>query len=385
MPAHDLTEALRSEAIRLGFCHVGVCGAVEPPGFGRLEEWLQAGYGGQMHYLADRLDSYRHPEHVLAGAKSLMVLATDYCSVDPEAIRGGEGRLARYAWGLDYHDVLHERLNCLAEFHRKLTPGAQVRGVVDTAPLMEREFAVLAGVGWIGKNTLLLTRERGSWLFLSVLLTTVELEYNKPFPTNHCGTCRACVDACPTGALVAPRILDARRCISYLTIELRGLPPSDLREASGDWLFGCDICQDVCPWNRRRSRQANRDSGNEQFLPFGGETFLDLIRLFSLDDEGFRSRFRKTPLWRAKRRGLLRNGALILGCQRPPGAVTALVRGLNDREPLVRASCAWALGRIGDVPSAAGLRERLALEADADVCDEIRRALGLEGSVTGEQ
>ena len=380
MSDHDLTEALRTEAARLGFCHVGVCDAVEPPGFGRLQEWLRAGYGGQMHYLADRLDAYRHPRHVLDGTRSLLVLATDYMNAEPKPCNGGRGRISRYAWGLDYHDVLRERLNQLTDFHRNLTPDVQVRGVVDTAPLMEREFAVLSGLGWIGKNTLLLTRERGSWLFLSVLLTTAELECDAPFVADHCGTCRACIDACPTGALVGPYVLDARRCISYLTIELRDLPPPDLREGLGDWLFGCDICQDVCPWNRRRSGKSDFGEGNHEFLPMDGETSVDLIALFSLDDEGFRSRFLRTPLWRAKRRGLLRNGALILGTRRPAGATKALVRGLNDQEPLVRGACAWALGRIGDAGSAAGMRERLAIEEDMDVCREIRRALGLEGS-----
>ncbi len=304
-----------------------------------------------------------------------MVLATDYHNVEPQGVLGGHGRIARYAWGLDYHDVLRERLKHLVDLHRSLDPANQVRGVVDTAPLMEREFAVLAGLGWIGKNTLLLTREHGSWLFLSVLLTTAVLEADEPFRANHCGACRACIDACPTGALVEPFVLDARRCISYLTIELRDLASMDLREAAGQWLFGCDVCQDVCPWNRRKGHTPPAGQAQREFLPFAGETSLDLIGLFRLDDERFRTRFRRTPLWRAKRRGLLRNAALILGARRFPGAVKTLIGGLCDQEPLVRGACAWALGRIPDTSSAHALRERLRIEGDAGVRGEICRAI----------
>lgn len=374
MPNHELTNALRSEAARLGFCVAGACRAVKAPGYERLQQWLQAGYAGEMRYLADREDAYRHPNHVLDGARSLLVLATDYRSIEPKPNDRGSGRISRYAWGLDYHDVIRERLRQLADFHRHLAPDAQVRGVVDTAPLMEREFAVLAGLGWIGKNTLLLTRERGSWLFLSVLLTTVELEYDVPFPANHCGTCRACIDACPTEALVQPYVLDARRCISYLTIELRGMPLSDQRQDSGEWLFGCDICQEVCPWNQRRREDA--PGKDEEYLPIGGETTLNLAALFELNEEGFRKRFRRTALWRAKRRGLLRNAAFVLGNLRPARAEKALTLGLNDREPLVRSACAWALGQIGNPSGLEQLRQRLALEGEAGVREELRAAIG---------
>ncbi len=375
-PNHLLTESLRSEAKRLGFCHVGVCDAVAPPGFERLRQWLEAGYAGQMHYLAERLDAYRHPDHVLEGARSLLVLATDYLNVDPEGDTENHGKISRYAWGLDYHDVLWDRLNTLAEFHRGLAPEAQVRGVVDTAPIMEREFAVLAGLGWIGKNTLLLTRDRGSWLFLSVLLTTEELVPNAPFASDHCGTCRACIDACPTGALVEPYVLDARRCISYLTIELRDPVPVELREPTDDWLFGCDICQEVCPWNRKRHKQATDPESNPEFRPLEGLPSLDLLELFQWDDAAFRNRFRKTPLWRAKRRGLLRNAAIILGNHASPDATEALLKGLADVEPLVREASAWALGRIGDHRSLAALRSQRKVEEDPTVCETIRRVLG---------
>ena len=374
MTSHELTEALRTEALRLGFCDAGACPAVEPPGFARFQDWLEAGYAGEMHYLENRLDAYRHPRHVLEGARSLLVLATDYHNVTPKEAASGKGTVSRYAWGRDYHDVLRQRLNRLADFHLRMTPDARVRGVVDTAPLLEREFAVLAGLGWIGKNTLLLTRERGSWLFLSVLLTTEELEYDAPFGTNHCGTCRACLDACPTGALIEPYVLDARRCISYLTIELKNLPPTDLRGVAKEWVFGCDVCQDVCPWNRQPKVDVRNTLGNEEFRPIDDETSLDLIRLFNMREVEFRDRFRKTPLWRAKRRGLLRNAALILANQRPAGALEALVRGLDDEEPLVRLACAWAMAQFDSPDCSKRLQERLAIEDDPDVSQGIREA-----------
>jgi epoxyqueuosine reductase len=329
-----------------------------------------------MNYLANRLDAYRHPSHVLDGVRSLLVLATDYRNADPKWNDDRGGRVSRYAWGSDYHDLIRKRLNALGDFHRSLTPGADVRGVVDTAPLMEREFAVLAGLGWIGKNTLLLTRQRGSWLFLSVLLTTAELAYDEPFRADHCGKCRACVDACPTGALVEPYVLDARRCLSYLTIELRDMPPPGLRQAMREWLFGCDVCQDVCPWNRPRNLEPVDIDANQDLLPIDGETSIDLARLFDLDDAAFRTRFRKTPLWRAKRRGLLRNAALVLGNRRPPHAAKPLLRGLHDAEPLVRLACAWALGQIQDPSTLAQLQRRLQIEENSEVREEIRRAVG---------
>ena len=205
-----------------------------------------------------------------------------------------------------------------------------VRAVVDTAPLLEREYAQLAGLGWIGKNTLLLNKQSGSWFFLCALLTDVELEYDRPHAADHCGTCRACLDACPTGAFVDAYVLDARRCISYLTIESRQPIPTTLRAGIGDWVFGCDICQEVCPWNRDAPV-----ADEPEFQPLAGGTDLELSELFWLDDAEFRVRFRHTPLWRPKRRGLLRNAAIVLGNQVAPEAIPALARGLNDEESLV--------------------------------------------------
>ncbi|REK15869.1 MAG: tRNA epoxyqueuosine(34) reductase QueG [Planctomycetota bacterium] len=370
MDKADLTAALKTESQRQGFDLAGVCPAAAPPGLDRFGQWLAADYAGTMDYLANRKAAYRHPRSVLDGVRSLLVLAFPYRTVEPDASQPTQGRVSRYAWGQDYHDVVRERLRGLGEFLAARSPEALWRGVVDTAPLLEREFAQLAGLGWIGKNTLLLNQRSGSWFFLAALLTDAELDYDQPHPTDHCGTCRACLDACPTEAFVEPYVLDARRCISYLTIELREQIPRDLRTAMGDWLFGCDVCQDVCPWNHRVG-----PCGEEAFEPRAGTTNLDLVGLFALDELAFRQRFRHTPLWRPRRRGLLRNAAIVLGNQRPVEGIEALERGLRDDESLVRGACAWALGRYDSATARAALVARSKVESDPGVRAEIELAL----------
>ena len=198
----DLTTQLKAEAQRLGFDLSGATAAVEPPRIGAFQQWLADGFAGQMEYISRRAAAYRRPKHVLDGTRSLLMLAVAYRTEEPAELAAGQGQIARYAWGTDYHDLIRERLHALADFHRELTPGAAVRGVVDTAPLLEREFAELAGLGWVGKNTLLLNRQLGSWFLLAALLTSETLVYDEPVTTGHCGTCRACIDACPTGAIV---------------------------------------------------------------------------------------------------------------------------------------------------------------------------------------
>jgi epoxyqueuosine reductase len=376
VPTAELTQQLKDEAHRLGFELAGVCPAVAPPSRHRLREWLAAGYAGAMHYFSDRLEAYDDPRRVLDGTRSLLVLGMNYRTAPPASATPGTGRVACYAWGpQDYHDVIHARLRQLADFLRSRVPDAAVRGVVDTAPLLERDFGQLAGLGWIGKNTLLINRQWGSWFFLAVLLTDQELVCDAPHEANHCGNCRACLDACPTGAFPEPYVLDARRCLSYLTIEHRGPAPADLRPRTGDWLFGCDVCQDVCPWNRRTPA-----SSEPVFVPNADMNPVDLCGLFYLTDAEFRARFRHTPLWRPKRRGLLRNAALVLGSQLTAGAaddsvVTALTRALDDAELLVREACAWALGRHKTSETRAALRERLLQEPEECVRQAIRAAL----------
>ena len=371
MSADVLTDQLKQEARRLGFDLVGVCPAVSPAGIRRLGDWIDAGYAGQMHYLPNRIDAYQHPRHVLDGVRSMVMLGMHYRTADPLPPTPGKGRISRYAWGdADYHDVIHQRLGQLREFLVQRSPGASARGVVDTAPLLEREFAVLAGLGWIGKNTMLINRQAGSWFFLSALLTDQELTCDSAHETDHCGTCRACLDACPTDAFPRAGVLDATKCISYLTIELRDSIPANLRDAMGDWLFGCDICQDVCPWNRHAPI-----SHEPLFAPAAEANPVALAELFEMTHEAFRRRFRRTPLWRSKRRGILRNAAIVLGNGRTAEAIGPLIRGLEDTEPLVRGACAWALGRLQNARAREALNRQLAQEADKLVREEIEQAL----------
>ncbi|MCC9604499.1 tRNA epoxyqueuosine(34) reductase QueG [Blastopirellula sp. JC732] len=362
---------MKEAARRLGFLHVGVCPAVTPTGIDAFRDWLAAGYAGEMQYLADRADAYADPSRVLEGARSIVMLTLPYRTETPRPTAAGQGRVSRYAWGeVDYHDLIHDKLKALKREFQQLTGDADARGVVDTAPLLERDFAQLAGLGWIGKNTLLLNKHAGSLFFLAALLTNVELEYDEPHNASHCGTCTACLDVCPTSAFPAPHVLDATRCISYLTIELRGPIPRDLREGMGEWVFGCDLCQDVCPWNRKAPH-----SEEKQFLPQRGNNPLDLIELFDLDDEAFKQRFRKSPIWRPRRRGLLRNAAIALGNRPTPEAVPALIKGLNDEEPLIRGAAAWALSKYGCAKSLMALQARILTEKDTDVQEEIHLAL----------
>ena len=366
-----LSQSLKQEATRLGFQYAGICPAVAPTGFDRFQQWLEAGYAGQMHYLPERSQAYEHPNNVLDGVRSVVMLAMVYRTETPEPITDGAGRVACYAWGSeDYHDLIHSRLKQLVQHVKTQVPTAMVRGVVDTAPLLEREFAQMAGLGWIGKNTLLLNKEAGSWFFLAALLTDQQLDYDAPSEVDHCGTCRACLDACPTDAFPQPYVLDATRCISYLTIELRDPIPAELRPGIGEWVFGCDICQDVCPWNHKGPL-----SIEPSLQPKEPMNPLQLQELFQLDDDGFRARFRRSPLWRSKRRGILRNAAIVLGNQRHPSSCDSLSLGLADEEPLVRGASAWALGQLANPLAVESLAARLPLEDDPLVTSEIEQAL----------
>jgi len=371
MEPAEISRLLKTRAQELGFALCGICPAVTPPGVGRLNEWLAAGYAGQMHYLADRREAYEHPRHVLDGARSLVMLGMHYSPSKPQKPASQQGRVASYAWGsVDYHDLIRTRLHQLADYLRELVPTADTRGIVDTAPLLEREFAQLAGLGWTGKNTLLLNKHAGSYFFLAVVLTDIELAYDEPFQADHCGTCTACLEACPTDAFPQPYVLDASRCISYLTIELRDQVPTELRPGMGDWVFGCDVCQEVCPWNRTAP-----ETDEPELLPQAELNPLELAGLFDLDEAGFRRRYRHTPLWRPHRRGLLRSAAIVLGNQADAVAIPALAKGLVDDEPIVRGASAWALGQIGNIEAKRILETRLQEETNADVRKEIAEGL----------
>jgi epoxyqueuosine reductase len=364
----QLTESLKAEARRLGFSLIGIAPAVTPLGISHFNHWLESGFAGEMQYLTKRKAAYEHPNHVLENVRSLAIMGLPYDSGVIPTSRPGFGRVSRYAWGnTDYHDLIFDKLDKISAWVANAAPAVKFRGVVDTAPLLEREFAQLAGLGWQGKNTMLINPARGSYFFLAALLLDIELVYDEPHTTDHCGTCTRCLEACPTNAFVAPRVLDARKCISYLTIELRSSISTELRPAMGDWLFGCDVCQEVCPWNRFSA------AGDEVvFQPRQTTGLEDLQQLFGLNDEAFRLRFRDTPLWRPKRRGLLRNAAIVLGNQRFEAATPALIRGLNDDEPLVRGASAWALHQISCEVANRALQARELIEADETVLVEIR-------------
>ena len=377
-----LLEGLRGEARRLGFSRLGIA-AVETGRDPRVHEafrrWLDLGFAaGMERWLVAHEPLRREPASVLPGVRSVVMLATDYAATAPAA--GGGGRVARYAWGDDYHDLLRPRLNALGAWLEAASPGARTRGVVDSAPFSEREFGWLAGLGWFGKNSMLIAPEAGSYFFLSALLVDIDLPPEVPIQVDHCGSCTACLEACPTEAIVAPRLLDANRCISSLTIETRGPVAPGLRSGIGDWLFGCDICQEVCPWNRFAP-----GSAEPSFQPRQGQPALALAELLALDEQEFRRRFRGSPLGRAKRSGLLRSAALVLGNRPDRAAFESLVAALADAEPVVRGAAAWALGRwrvaggsLADlVPRIEGaLQARQKVEPDAAVLEEIAGALG---------
>lgn len=341
VPDSVLATSLKAEARRLGFELVGICPADCPSTWEHFREWLERGYAADMHYILRRRDAYAHPKGVLPGARYLVMLGLDYESVGPVTPKPGQGRVARYAWGTDYHTLIRRRLRLLEEFLLLKRPGARVRGVVDTAPLLERDFAHSAGLGWFGKNTMLINDTLGSRFFIGALLTDVDLEPDAPAGEHKCGDCTACLDACPTGALIAPHRLDARKCLNYWTIEAKGALPADIRVKLGDRFYGCEVCQDVCPFN-----SGVPPSSEPGFQFQEGLNPVDLVELFSLDAAAFSARFRQTPLWRVKRAGLLRNAAAVLANSPTPEGKAALVVGLNDSEPEVRAACDSALEHI---------------------------------------
>jgi epoxyqueuosine reductase len=340
----DLEQNLIAQAHRLGFELCGIAPATPADGFDRLRDWLEQGYAGEMHYMHRHLGPCRHPRSVFPAVRSVIMAGMNYApqlKKDVPAPTAPCGRVARYARGEDYHRVLRDRLKQLGRWLAEQRPGCWGRVAVDTAPLLERDFARRAGLGWFGKNTMLISKHLGSWFVLGALLVDVELEPSAPFEARHCGTCTACLDACPTQAFPRPGVLDARRCISYLTIELKGDVPIEQRPHLGDWLFGCDVCQEVCPWNNKAP------PGQTALAPRPDFDAIDLVELLGLSEAAFRERFEGTALYPRPGRGvLLRNAALVLGNTAEGSALPALERALEDCEPLVREAARWAIERV---------------------------------------
>jgi epoxyqueuosine reductase len=365
-----LESRIKEQAHILGFELAGIAQAAPADGFGRMREWLDQGHAGEMHYMYHQAEARRHPSSILSEVRSVVMVGMNYKPTasgqwpvalgDRQTRRQGDkeketanlslspclpvslsGQVARYARGDDYHQVLWRKLNQLLEWIQGEAPGCRGRGVVDTAPLLERDFARRAGLGWFGKNTMLLNKRLGSYFFLGALLLDLELTADPPHESSHCGTCTACLDACPTQAFVEPGVLDSRRCISYLTIELRGPILEELRAPVGNWLFGCDVCQEVCPWNHKAP------PGMEPALQARDDlTAINIVELLTLSEEQFQQRFRGTALMRTKRRGLLRNAAIVLGNQGDPAALPALHQALADPDAVVREAVHWAIEKI---------------------------------------
>ena len=379
-----LTTAYIKEFLGNEFDLVGVCPAVTPNGLSNFHEWLDAGYAGEMEYMEQRREAYSHPSHVMEGTKSVVMLGSKYAKVRPGSKADSQpaGRIARYARSeFDYHDVIHKKLKMAKRHFESIDTAARFRGVVDTAPLLEREFAQLAGLGWQGKNTMLISKTDGSWFFVSALLTNLELEYDTPFEANHCGTCRACIDACPTDAFVSPHRLDATKCISYFTIESKSLPAAEWREDIGDWLFGCDVCQEVCPWNRKTAAYLPPESDQESPLreSLSDWNLDEMHKILKISDEEFRVRFRKTPLWRSKRRGIVRNVLIVLGNLGHPDSLPFLKSALSDDDSMIRAMAVWAISQFNGEESRIALEQLAQKECDSLVLTELNALTGKNG------
>lgn len=366
----ELAQRIRDAAVDEGFDHLAVAAAGDSPAAIRLREWLERGMHGSMAWLERNVDRRCDPRLVVDGARSIVVVARRYWTGDPIDVDARHARFSRYAWGDDYHDVMTAAIRRLQSRIEALSPGATGRSYVDTGPVTEKAWAQLAGLGWIGKHTNLISVGEGSWMFLGALLLDIEMEAGSP-ARNHCGSCSACIDVCPTGAIVAPYVLDARLCIAYLTIENRGPIPRHLRTSIGNHVFGCDDCQDVCPWNRF----ARLSTGAARFAPRALLRAAPLVELLAIGREEFRERFRGTPVRRARHDGFRRNVAVAIGNSGDAGAVPGLIAEFDTEASLVRGHIAWALGQLGGPHAIAALQRRRDQEADPWVNEEIVLAL----------
>ena len=383
---------IKEYAYSLGFDTARITSAEALPEAERVikERIAQGLMDGLPWFTAERAEVSCHPDALLPGAQSIITLAMCYLSEQPGETSDSvpRGRISRYAWGDDYHEVIKARLEqfiaWLREYARKeISNDVETRLFVDTGRMVDRAVAQRAGLGWYGKNTNILTKGWGSWVFLAEIVTNLPLQTDTPLKTS-CGNCEICLHACPTQALPAPYVLDNTRCISFLTIELRGSIPLELRPLMGNLIFGCDICQEVCPVNivaerRLGLRNTPKTVSREPHKAFRPRAPVgsspELIPLLSLTEEQFRERFRHSPIRRTKRRGLLRNVCVALGNIGDQQAVPALLGALRDHEPLVRGHAAWALGRIGGVEAKQALQLALSVEEDQEVQQEIRCAL----------
>jgi epoxyqueuosine reductase len=336
-----IEDLIKAQAYGLGFDLAGITTLGPATTANAFDAWLAGGYAGEMSYMSRTAEKRRDSRLPIDGATTAIVVAMNYAGTEPS------GPVARYARGGDYHDVVLEKLKLLHRWiDERIGRSIVGKAYVDTGPLLERDLARRAGLGWFGKNTMLINPKAGSFFFLGALLVDLELRSDAPFATDHCGTCRRCLDACPTNALIEPGVLDSTQCISYLTIELKGAIPVVLRAKIGDLVYGCDICQEVCPWNEKFSQPLREEAFRPREAIAGKDASTLAREILAMSDEDFRIAFKGSPMKRAKLRGLKRNAAVTLGNIGTPEDVDILRRTLDDPEPLVREHAASALERI---------------------------------------
>lgn len=375
-----LNRIIKAEAKNLGFSLFGITSPDPPDHFSTFEEWLESGSQADMGYLSrsDAVARRREPHLLKPECTSILCLGFPYSNANslPAAGEGLVGRIASYALGQDYHLDLPARMDDLMErVEKRLERKIAYKVFTDSAPILERDLAHRAGLGWIGKNSCLIHPSCGSYFFLAEIFTDLELEADAPFIFDRCGSCTRCIEACPTQCIQSNRTIDSRRCISYLTIENKRLIPRELRHNVGKWIFGCDVCQMVCPWNRTRTAAEEKEKIAIQQDNSGG--LKNLIEEMALTDEEFKQKYANSPVLRAKRKGYLRNVAVALGNTRNSEAIPVLIKALKtDGEPLIRSHSAWALGQIGSEVSHFALRQAMSTEGDSLVLDEIHAILG---------
>ena len=369
MDTISITKSIKSKARDIGFDLVGISPVDYFPENQFYKEWLSKGFSGEMKYMERNPQKREDLKHILPDARSVISCALNYNTDHPYSVDEkdkSKGWISRYAWGEDYHDTIKDKLQALMDYmSSESSHEVKSKLYVDTGPVLERVYGKYAGIGWVGKNTCLINQEIGSWIFIGEIITDLELDYDAQAP-DRCGTCTRCIDACPTGAIVEPYVLDSRLCISYLTIEIKDKIPLELREGIQNNVYGCDICQDVCPWNKRA-----HTTDKPGFEPREDLYNPDLSYLSKLSVEEFRKLFKGSPIKRTKRRGLLRNVMVAMGNSGDKDFIPHIKEGLSDDEPLVRAHAAWALWKITDPGSKEILLSHRCVETDDMVNEEI--------------
>ncbi len=369
MSKANLSKSIKEKALEIGFDLVGISSVGSFPENQFYKEWLARGFAGEMKYMEKEPQKRENVRGVLPEAKSVISCGLNYNTDYPYSIRENDGRkgwISRYAWGDDYHKVIKDKLLLLLEFIKRISPEeTKARIYADTGPVLDRVYGKYSGMGWFGKNTCIINQKIGSWIFIGEIVTNLELECDNPV-TDRCGTCTRCIDSCPTGAILESYVLDSRLCISYLTIELQEKIPVELRDRIGNNVFGCDICQDVCPWNRK-AKTTNEPS----FQPRDGLYNPELSSLVKLSEEDFRRIFKGNPIKRARRKGFFKNILVVMGNSGSKEFIPDIKESLNDEDPTVRAHAAWALSKLEGENSYKTLSDRLDIESDSIVREEI--------------